>query len=130
MKSGNPKNQENKMEVIRDTMWERCLADAAKMYRISEPDEKCVQLANATWIMKKKYLEHEKKKDSRQIVVIEKPPEVVNEQRTVKKICCATTMTGKPCSFKAVCGDFCKKHQAKPLKLGTKIDVSKIKIHE
>jgi hypothetical protein len=122
------KNQENKMEVIRDTMWQRCLADAAKMYRISEPDEKCVQLANATWIMKKKYLEHEKKKDSRQIVVIDKPPDVVNEQRTTKKICCATTMSGKPCSFKAVCGDYCKKHSVKNAILGAKVDVSKIKI--
>jgi hypothetical protein len=124
------KTQETKMEVIRDTLWERCLADAAKMYRISEPDEKCVQLANATWIMKKKYLEHEKKKDSRQIVVIDKPPDVVNEQRTTKKICCATTMSGKPCSFKAVCGDYCKKHSVKNATLGAKVDVSKIKIHD
>jgi hypothetical protein len=116
------------MEVIRDHVWERCLADAAKMYRISEPDEKCVQLANATWIMKKKYLEHEKKKDSRQIVVIDKPPDVISEQRTSKKICCATTMTGKPCSFKAVCGDYCKKHSVKNVTLGTKVDVNQIKI--
>src|SRR6056300_1058645 len=124
------KNQENKMEVIRDEMWQRCLADAAKMYRISEPDEKCVQLANATWIMKKKYLEHEKKKDSRQIVLIDKLPEVVNEQRKARKICCALTMTGKPCSFKAVCGDYCKKHSVKQPQLGTKVDVSKIKIND
>jgi hypothetical protein len=116
------------MEIIRDQLWERCLADATKMYRISEPDEKCVQLANATWIMKKKYLEHEKKKDDRQIIVIDKPPEVVNEQRKAKKTCCATTMTGKPCAFKAVCGDFCKKHSVKNAKLGVKVDVSKIKI--
>jgi len=116
------------MEVIRDQLWERCLADAAKMYRISEPDEKCVQLANATWIMKTKYQEHEKKKDDRQIIVIDKPPEVVNEQRKAKKTCCATTMTGKSCAFKAVCGDYCKKHSVKHAKLGIKVDVSKIKI--
>jgi hypothetical protein len=48
VKFQNGKNQENKMEVIRDEMWQRCLADAAKMYRISEPDEKGSQLANAT----------------------------------------------------------------------------------
>ena len=116
------------MEVIHDQLWERCLAVAAKMYRISEPDEKCVQLANATWIMKKKYQEHEKKKDDRQIIVIDKPPEVVNEQRKAKKTCCATTMTGKSCAFKAVCGDYCKKHSVKHAKLGIKVDVSKIKI--
>lgn len=118
------------MEVVRDHLWDRCLADAAKMYRISEPDEKCVKLANATWIMKKKYLEHEKKKDDRQIIVIDKPPEVVNEQRKAKKTCCATTMTGKPCTFKAVCGDYCKKHSVKHAQLGMKVDVSKIKIND
>ena len=116
------------MEVIRDTTWERCLADAVRMYRIGEPDERCVQLANATWVMKKKYLEHEKKKDSRQVIVIDKAPEVVNEKRTAKKTCCATTMTGKSCSFKAVCGDYCKKHSVKNATLGMKVDVSRIKI--
>jgi len=54
----------------------------------------------------------------------------VNEQRKVKKICCALTMTGKPCSFKAVCGDYCKKHSVKQPQLGTKVDVSKIKIND
>jgi hypothetical protein len=116
------------MEVIRDTVWERCLADAVKMYRFSEPNEACYQLANATWIMKKKYQEHEKKKDERKMIVIDKPPEVVNEQRTAKKICCATTMTGKQCAFKAVCGNYCKKHSVKNATLGAKVDVSKIKI--
>lgn len=116
------------MEIVRDSLWERCLADATKMYRISEPDEKCVKLANATWIMKKKYREHSEKKEDRQVVVLSKAPEVVNEQRSTKKICCATTMSGKPCSFKAVCGDFCKKHSVKNATLGAKVDVSKIKI--
>lgn len=116
------------MEVIRDTMWERCLADAAKMYRIIEPDEKCIQLANATWVMKKKYQEHEKKKADRKLIVLDKVPEMVVTQRSSKKICCATTMTGKPCSFRAVCGDYCKKHSVKNATLGTKVDVSKIKI--
>ena len=116
------------MEVIRDLMWERCLEDAVKMYRLSEPNEACYHLANATWIMKKKYQEHKMKKEQRQIVVLSKTPEVTNESRTHKKICCATTMTGKQCAFKAVCGDFCKKHSVKHAQLGMKVDVSKIKI--
>lgn len=118
------------MEVIRDSVWERCLSDAVKMYRLSEPNDACYQLANATWVMKKRYREHEKKKDSRKLIVIDKPPEVVNEQRTAKKTCCATTMSGKPCSFRAVCGDYCKKHSVKNVALGTKVDVSQIKIAE
>lgn len=118
------------MEVIRDEIWQRCLADAAKMYRVSEPNEACFKLANATWIMKKKYQEHDKKKEERKTVAIDKPPEVVNEQRTAKKLCCATTMSGKPCAFKAVCGNYCKKHSVKNAQLGTKVDVSKIKISD
>jgi len=118
------------MEVIRDSVWERCLTDAVKMYRLSEPNDACYQLANATWVMKKRYREHENKKDSRKLIVIDKPPEVVNEQRTAKKTCCATTMSGKPCSFRAVCGDYCKKHSVKNVALGTKVDVSQIKIAE
>jgi|TARA_R110000822_G_scaffold174728_2_gene314337 hypothetical protein len=122
------KVRSKKMEVIRDAMWECCLADAVKMYRFSEPNEACYQLANATWIMKKKYQEHKMKKEQRQVVVIDKAPEIVNEMRNSKKTCCATTMSGKPCSFKAVCGDFCKKHSVKHAQLGMKVDMSKIKI--
>jgi len=118
------------MEVIRDQVWERCLIDAVKMYRISEPNEQCYHLANATWVMKKKYQEAEQKKDSRKIIVIDKAPTLVNEQRKQGNICLATTMTGKPCSFKAVCGDFCKKHRVDKAILGKKADISKIKIDE
>jgi|TARA_B110000977_G_C10878813_1_gene416664 hypothetical protein len=124
----NVKSKKQKMEVVRDTMWECCLADAVKMYRFSEPNEACYQLANATWIMKKKYQEHQMKKDTRKMIVIDKPPDAVNEQRTAKKICCATTMTGKQCAFKAVCGNYCKKHSVKNATLGAKVDVTKIKI--
>jgi len=55
------------------------------MYRFSEPNEACYQLANATWIMKKKYQEHQMKKDMRKMIVIDKPPDAVNEQRTARK---------------------------------------------
>ena len=118
------------MEVIRDTMWERCLNDAVKMYRLSEANDACYNLADATWKCKMSYKRHQEKKESRKLIVIDKPPDVVNEQRTSKKICCATTMSGKPCSFKAVCGDYCKKHSVKNAILGMKVDVSKIKIDE
>ena len=57
------------------------------------------------------YKNHEKKKDSRQIIILDKAPTVVNEQRNQVKLCQATTMVGKPCSFRAVCGGFCKKHR-------------------
>ena len=118
------------MEVVRNALWEECLSNAVTMYRLSEPDDKCYNLADATWKLKMSYMKHQHKKDTRQIVVLEKTPEVVTEQRTSKKICCALTMSGKPCSFKAVCGDYCKKHSVKNATIGTKVDVSQIKISE
>jgi len=32
-------------------------------------------------------------------------------------------MAGKPCSFKAVCGDFCKKHRIDKNEMGVKIKI-------
>jgi|TARA_B100000497_G_scaffold93939_1_gene105216 hypothetical protein len=116
------------MEVIRDTIWQECLTNAVTMYRLSEPDDRCYILADATWKMKMRYLKHQQKKDTQKIIVLEKPPELVNEQRTSKKICCAVTMSGKPCSFKAICGDYCRKHSVKNNSIGAKVDVSQIKI--
>ena len=43
---------------------------------------------------------------------------------TSHKICCATTMSGKPCRFKAVCGDYCRKHRVSSTSIGNKVDVS------
>ena len=118
------------MEVVHDTLWENCLSNAVTMYRLSEPDDRCFHLADATWKMKMRYLEHQQKKDIQKIVVLEKTPEVMTEQRTSKKICSAVTMTGKPCSFKAICGDYCRKHSVKNNSIGAKVDVSQIKIVE
>ena len=101
------------------------------MYRIDEANEKCESLADATWKMKMSYKNHEKKKDNRQIIILDKAPTVVNEQRNQIKLGQATTMAGKPCSFKAVCGGFCKKHRIdKGSGIGRKIKIgSKCKDH-
>ena len=111
------------MEVVRDELWKRCLADAVNMYRISEPNDKCFQLADATWKCKMSYKRHAEKKEERKIVVLDKTPEVVVEIRNAKKTCCATTMSGKPCSFKAVIGSYCKKHSVKNGAIGVKIKI-------
>jgi len=83
------------MQVIRDETWQQCLASAVKMFRLSEPDDKCYHLADATWKCKMSYKRHEEKKESRQVVVIDKLPESVVTQRTHVKTCQATTMSGK-----------------------------------
>lgn len=111
------------MEVIHDSLWQTCLNDAIKMYQVSEANDKCYHLANATWILKNKYKQAQNRKDNRKTIMIEKTPDAVNEQRTSKKICQAITMSGKSCSFKAVCGDFCKKHSVHKEVIGVKIKI-------
>lgn len=97
------------MEVIQDEMWTKCLGDATKMYRLDVPDERCKHLANATWIMKRRYKEFEKKKSDRTIKLIDTVPEAPRVQ-IKNTICMATTMSGSRCKFKAVCGKYCRKH--------------------
>lgn len=113
------------MEVIRDSMWSTCLANAVKMYRLREPNERCYKLADATWRCKMAYVKHENTRKNSSVIVLDAlPKENVPEQRTSHKICAATTMSGKPCRFKAVCGDYCRKHQVTSSKIGEKVDVS------
>ena len=113
------------MQVIRDTLWNACLSDATKMYRLREPNDKCYHLADATWKMKMRYKKLEDKKKENSIIVLDSAPkEVVPEQRTNHKICQATTMAGKPCKFKAVCGNYCRKHKVSLVGMGKKVDVS------
>lgn len=93
--------------------YEQCLSDAMRMYRVENPTDRCKQLAQATFKMKMKYAELRKEKENRTIQMIERVPEKVAEKRHVVHTCQAVTLTGKPCGFKAVCGNFCKKHQPK-----------------
>lgn len=93
--------------------YEQCLADAMRMYRVETPTDRCKKLAHATWKMKLKYAELRKEKDSRTIQMIDRVPEKAAEKRHVVHTCQAVTLAGKPCGFKAVCGNFCKKHQPK-----------------
>lgn len=111
------------MEIVRDDLWSQCLIDAMKMNRVDEPNEKCRNLADATWKMKMTYRKFDEKKQSRQVIVLDKTPVIVKEARASTHICQATTMTGKRCSFKAVCGDFCKKHRIDKGTLGSKIKI-------
>ena len=115
------------MQVIRDTLWNACLSDATKMYRLREPNDKCYHLADATWKMKMRYKKIDDRKKANAIIFLDAPPkEVVANQRTNAKICCATTMAGKPCKFKAVCGNYCRKHKVSDVGMGKKVDVNSL----
>lgn len=100
------------MEVIRDTTWTNCLNDAMKMYRVSEANDKCYNLADATWKMKMRYMQNELRRKERSLILLDAAPkEVAKAPRTNHKLCQAITMAGNPCKFKAVCGGLCKKHK-------------------
>ena len=47
------------------------------------------------------------------LIKVDKKPPKEAESFAIKTICKARTMAGAPCTFKAVCGEFCKKHSAK-----------------
>lgn len=96
------------MQVVRDAIWSACLNDAVKMYRLTEPNEKCYRLADATWKMKNKYKTMAAAKMARTTQILDKVPE--QPKMSSAKICCAMTISGKKCHFRAVCGNFCRKH--------------------
>jgi len=115
------------MQVIRDTLWTACLSDATKMYRLREPDDKCHHLADATWKMKMRYKEIEDKKKENTLIFLDAPPKDIEiQQRTQQNICCAITMAGKKCRFKAVCGKYCRKHKVVNTSIGEKMDISSL----
>lgn len=60
---------------------------------------------------KKTCLKIQQTKQKRAIQVLDKPPKFIPSVATTKK-CQARTMEGRPCPFKAHCGEYCKKHAA------------------
>jgi hypothetical protein len=116
------------MQVIRDTLWNTCLSDATRMYRLREPNDKCYNLADATWKMKMRYKKIEEKKEGERnsFFLIQHPKKLWPLRDLTIKICCATTMAGKPCKFKAVCGNYCRKHKVSDVGMGKKVDVNSL----
>ena len=97
--------------------YEDCLRVSKNMKNCKKTPE---EMARILYKMRNKKLECQKTKP---IQVIDSVPE-----KTVHttKICQAFTLSGKKCSFKAVCGCYCKKHRINDEALGTrpKLNVS------
>lgn len=121
--------KKKKMIVIQDTLWQQCLNDAVKLHRLNTPNDKCYKLANATWKVKMAYKAAEARKNEHTIVFLSKPPEEVRIENNRTNQCTAQTMSGKRCSFRAVCGCYCKKHNVKFSGIGKKVDVSNFNIN-
>ena len=66
------------------------------------------RLERAIFRIKQKYDEYEKGRKDRSIMMTNKILE--SENVDTRNICRALTLSGKPCGFKAVCGNYCRKH--------------------
>ena len=62
-------------EVVRDKIWDKCLANAVDFYSLKEPDDRCHKLADATWKTKMSYKRLQLKKDSRMSILIDQTPD-------------------------------------------------------
>lgn len=101
--------------------YEDCLRDAMRLHGVSTPDERCAHLARSVYKMKIKYKEYADHKRARSLTVITDVPKRMVEQKYVSNICQSTTLKGLRCTFKATCGNFCKKHSISVITLGKKI---------
>jgi len=91
--------------------WNR-IFEAAKREGNPFPEK----LADSALRSKERTMEIDAKKHK--LIQVDKKPPKENETGIVTAICKARTMAGTKCTFKAVCGEFCKKHAPKwtPLK--------------
>jgi hypothetical protein len=110
---GNTKKVLTKKHKSTIQNYEDCLRVSKNLKtRTKTPDEMAVIIDK----MRKKKLECQK---TRPIQVLQSPPEErVNTEN--KKMCKAVTLSGKSCTFKAVCGNYCKKHKIDDQVLGIK----------
>ena len=73
-------------------------------------DDRVRRLAGSLQKMKNSYAQHDKRKNERQLIVLDEVPKKAQEVKRVSNTCKALTLKGKPCTFKAVSGCYCKKH--------------------
>lgn len=100
------------MHIPRDASWNRMLKDAMEHYGASDPTDRCVQLANATWRCVAKARELRERKMSRSVHVLESKKAQPSQKKksTLGGFCAGKTKSGERCRFKASCNGYCKKH--------------------
>lgn len=88
-------------------------------------DDRVRRLAGSLQKMKNSYAQHDKRKADRQLIVLDEVPKKVQEAKRTSNTCKALTLKGKPCTFKAVNGCYCKKHTISEanIVLGKKVNV-------
>ena len=76
-------------------------------------EEKCERFARSIHKLRDSRKKYDYKREKSKIKFLEIVPENIIHNRTKTVICCATTLSGKRCTFKASCGKYCKKHSSK-----------------
>ena len=84
---------------------------AKGLYKTQE--EKCERFARSIHKLRQSRKEYDDRRENRKIKIIENVPEKNHEKRYVTNMCQAITTSGKRCTFKASCGNFCRKHAMK-----------------
>ena len=94
----------------RDARWYANYNQGLTSLNMSE--EVAVKWADASWRVNANYKRYELQKEARSIKVIPNKAEPrAGGGAAMMKMCKATLMSGKGCSYKAACGDFCKRHR-------------------
>lgn len=94
--------------------YQECLENAMRIRKVSSPDDECIHLAKGLVKLKRGYDTHaQKKRDRSAILILDTAPVVEFKLVKSSNICQSLTLKGKRCTFKAVCGNYCKKHNVK-----------------
>lgn len=106
-----------KIEVVRDAQWISILKDSVEKDKVKEIKklDYYFKLTDTIWRAKKRYEQIKQDKIEKSVKVIkevDKKKKDPEEKKSVE-ICKAKFLNGKPCRFKAVNGEFCKKHSKK-----------------
>mgnify|MGYP000025672941 CR=1 FL=1 len=88
-------------------------------------DDRVQRLAGSLQKMKNSYAQHDKRKADRRLIMLDEVPKKAREAKRASNICKALTLKGKPCTFKAVNGCYCKKHTISKtnITLGRRVNV-------
>ena len=113
IKAAQKAREERRMKKSGQT--EQWKAHFEKASKENQTEEMCSKLADSLCRAQEcmdKCVEEKKKKSAKVITGTPKQEAAVSNHTKQVKKCQSTTLTGKPCPFKAVseCGRFCKKH--------------------
>ena len=105
------------IEVTRDHEWITILKDITERDKVRKIKQLgfYFKLTDTIWKAKKHYDQLKQEKINSRIKIIDKVKPTIQDKENVKPnlVCGAKNMNGQPCKFKAVCGEFCKKHSRK-----------------